>query len=1174
MFFQSIYKASPEKPLDIKSFQKEIYRKEKKSLEVLKDLNQILTSSSDPNSLIEYPYSKSDDIDYYVLKNDSLLFWSNNVLDVKNDHFDSLQNKTYIELPNAFCITQHIDNEEYILIALIPIKHNYSIESNLLVNDFAPNFNMDKHVKIVRGSEKDKGAIFSTNNTYLFSLEKSETIVFNETWAYLAFTAFFFFFMSVFFAFANFPSFHNKKTLKISHYLIAVLFMGIFLTVFFRLNIPSTLFESSLFSGREYTVNKTISSQVHLSIFSFYLLASIVLLFRYVRLRIAIKSLFLRVAWQATFFIYYLLAYFLAYSIILHIPISINTLFDTSFYSFCHHLILLTWGLGAILLYLKVFSWMKSRKDIIEVLITNLCFVVAFFFLSYSMSTEFRILFFASYTISFLFFLAGRKKIDMITISLYMFVFTVIVTINLYVYEKKKREIQYKTLIENLGVYETLENTVITEALLEAISSEIQHDKNIAQLLSISNSSNDLSDYLNETYLNAFQNNYNINTKLVNSISAKKKNYDSLINEHGKQLENTNFYSLESPTDSMVYIGNFAFSNNALNLYIEIYPSKRFRSYSFPNLLLTKEKEDVKSSLRIETAIYSNNKLVGWSNKINYPANTDWIPNNKSSWHSFKYQDKKHYVYKPDSNVIYVISELSDYSFTQYLFFGMYIFFMYTSVCWLLLWIFPLSNKRRWYQISLSSKFQYVSFSLFIISFVGVFFVSSNFLRQKYKRTHIQNIESKKSYIQKSLQDIYYWNTELNSDLIKSLNFNLQELSYTFHTDIHVYDNNGDLIASSQPLLFSKHLTSKMISPYPFFGNTKETTQYEQIGDLMYLASYSELFNGDYLPIGYISIPQYYSEEEIAAEIEDFLKFIIQIYIVIILISMILGFFIGKQLSAPLSLLEKEMRDMKIGHKSKKIIYRYNDEIKQLVDQYNQTVDELEKSAALLAQSERESAWRTMARQIAHEINNPLTPMKLSIQQLQRTKKKNDKSFDEYFEKSTKMLIEQIDSLSYIATSFQTFSRADDSKYQRVDIADRLYSALQLIPSEINKIQTTYSGAKSNVFVYANPEELVVVFNNLFKNAMQAIGEKENKKIDVLLEAQEKEVIIKVCDNGNGVSPEIIERLFVPNFTTKNSGMGLGLAITKRIIENARGRIAFENNENGGAIFIVTLPKL
>jgi signal transduction histidine kinase len=495
------------------------------------------------------------------------------------------------------------------------------------------------------------------------------------------------------------------------------------------------------------------------------------------------------------------------------------------------------------------------------------------------------------------------------------------------------------------------------------------------------------------------------------------------------------------------------------------------------------------------------------------------------------------------------------------------------AICWLIVWVYQLTHRKRNYRLGLTAKFQYTFIGLLIISFLGIFYVSVNFIEKKYQEEQIANLENKKAYIQKALQDIYYWNQDLNALNTQNLNFDLQDLSYIYHTDIHVYNNHGVLIGSSQPLIFNKNLISNRISPSAYFRPTANLNQYEHIGKLNYLTGYADFYNGDYLQIGYIAIPQFFSQDEIRSEIESFLTVIIHIYLIIIVLAILLSIFIGQQLSAPLNVLENKLKEMRLGRRNEKIDYSLNDEIGQLVIQYNRTVDELEQSARLLAKSERESAWKSMARQVAHEINNPLTPMKLSIQQLQRTKKMDDDRFSDYFDKSTAMLIEQIDNLSRIAGTFSNFARMPEASFERVDIAARLYSVVQLFVNNNEQIQIDYSGSENSVYVYADPEQLVQVFNNLLKNAFQAIPDDKEGFIAVNLHIDNERIITEITDNGSGIDNELHNKLFVPNFTTKNTGMGLGLAISKNIIELSGGTISFTSSLNNGTTFRVILPK-
>ena len=257
-----------------------------------------------------------------------------------------------------------------------------------------------------------------------------------------------------------------------------------------------------------------------------------------------------------------------------------------------------------------------------------------------------------------------------------------------------------------------------------------------------------------------------------------------------------------------------------------------------------------------------------------------------------------------------------------------------------------------------------------------------------------------------------------------------------------------------------------------------------------------------------------------------------------------------------------------------KIDYKPKDEIGQLVEQYNRTVEELEKSAQLLARSERESAWKTMARQVAHEINNPLTPMKLTIQQLQRRKAMNDEHFDEYFEKSSSTLIEQIENLSKIASTFSTFARLPDAKFDKVDVARKLSSVVILFSNNNENMNITYEGPDENIFVWADQEQMIQVFNNLLKNAIQSIPATRRGEIGVNLELTEKWIHIYIKDNGKGIADEIKDKLFTPNFTTKTTGMGLGLTITQSIVMMFGGGITFETKEDEGTTFKIALPRI
>ena len=303
-----------------------------------------------------------------------------------------------------------------------------------------------------------------------------------------------------------------------------------------------------------------------------------------------------------------------------------------------------------------------------------------------------------------------------------------------------------------------------------------------------------------------------------------------------------------------------------------------------------------------------------------------------------------------------------------------------------------------------------------------------------------------------------------------------------------------------------------------------------------------------------------------------------KIYLIVIIISVILILIVGRRLAKPLHQLEKKMKLMRLDGKNEKVAYKSKDEIGQLVEQYNQTVEELEKNTQLLLASEREATWRTMARQVAHEINNPLTPMKLTLQQLQRTKDINPEQFDSYFAKATQTLIEQINNLSRIAGTFSEIARMPEIKFTAIDIAKKLVSVIHLFKLDEEHIHIIYDGPQSNVIADCDAEQIVQVFNNILKNATQAFKRGAESKtakgtIKVALTEDEETITIAFTDDGPGIPESIQENIFKPNFTTKSTGMGLGLSISKSIVENMGGEISFTTALDIGTTFTIKLHK-
>ena len=495
-------------------------------------------------------------------------------------------------------------------------------------------------------------------------------------------------------------------------------------------------------------------------------------------------------------------------------------------------------------------------------------------------------------------------------------------------------------------------------------------------------------------------------------------------------------------------------------------------------------------------------------------------------------------------------------------------------VALIVLGVIGLVRARGWRNMRLQTRFQYVMLTLLLLMAVYIFAVSALHVRSTHEAQQRHSLEQKTKYIQKALQDMYFWNLTLSQKNTTGMSIDLRDLSFAYETDINVYDLKGMLVGTSAPMLFDKGLISSRIAPEPIFTGEAQMMQYENIGDMRYLSAYTEFYNGNYEQIGYINVPQYISAEALNKETNEFFRKLLLPNLIVIVLSFIVSFFMARSMTRPLSELANRMKDLRIGQKSNKLEYRNNDEVGELVERYNQMVEQLEHSTEMLAKTEREGAWRTMARQIAHEINNPLTPMKLTIQQLQRMKQTGDERFGEYFKRSTALLIEQIDTLSHIAQSFSLFAKIPEVTTAEVDIAQKLLSVITLFRNNQADAPIRYIGQEKGVMAVADENQISQVFNNLIRNALQAIEGKTDGDIIIMLSEHDNMVEISVSDNGCGIPQDIRDKVFRPNFTTKNTGMGLGLAVSKNIVEGCGGTIRFSSSESEGTTFVVSLSKV
>ncbi len=398
----------------------------------------------------------------------------------------------------------------------------------------------------------------------------------------------------------------------------------------------------------------------------------------------------------------------------------------------------------------------------------------------------------------------------------------------------------------------------------------------------------------------------------------------------------------------------------------------------------------------------------------------------------------------------------------------------------------------------------------------------------------------------------------------------VNEISDLNNLDINIYDNRGNLITSN---LGDHHRSVSQKMPSEIVAKVLLRDERVEIDSLVKdsnnetsyykIHSYNSFKNNNQETLAIINIPYVDNNSFLKEEFNNLLKGLLGIIAILILGSSILAWVISKTITRKVKNLANTLSSKDAFFENQPIDYNQNDEIKPLVDSYNQVLEKFKNQSNQLALIEREEAWREMAKQVAHEIKNPLTPMRLMIQKYQMNFNQEDPKLEENTKELTKTLLQQIDLLTSITDAFSDFAKMPNKQEEEINITETIDDALDLF----NKEWVFYRFDNPAIIAVMDRIYLTRIITNLVKNALQAI-EDSAKKVEVELKDLEDEYLIKVSDNGNGIPTAIQAKIFEPKFTTKNAGMGLGLAMVKKIVEDYKGRIWFVSNNQGTTFYI------
>ena len=751
-----------------------------------------------------------------------------------------------------------------------------------------------------------------------------------------------------------------------------------------------------------------------------------------------------------------------------------------------------------------------------------------------------------------------------------------------------------KIFAENLAE----EKDPVAEFLFSDIEKKLKNDKKISSLL-IHNTEgySDFIKTLNENYFTGYWEKFdikfivydslcNVLVKSNNAVNDKLDHYEEVVKKTGTATSSKSLFYI--PVNQEEHAGMLAklqfhvpqikFSNPA-TLYVELLPKFITEEIGYPQLLLDKAIVPKHDEESYSFAKYKEQTLVPLQHvgKYKYPL-TNEVFDSLLNYSTFaNYKGYNHYLYRFNSrNSDLIVVSKEPVPLLNRLTVFSYFFTIFSSLLLIYFLIFEWKMQLNEFANKFKNRIQFVLVGVVLSAILLIGGGTILFLKKEYKSKNLSSISEKTHSVKAELAHEIGDEQSLNFTSNQYLNYVLSKQSNVFFSDINFYDLSGNLIASSRPQIFEQGLVSQKIDPVAYYqlkvNRQFEFTHNEKIGELDFLSCYMPFFNNNNQLLGYLNLPYFNKQNELENEISSVLVALINVYVLLFVLSIVLAVVISNRIMEPLKLLQNKISHIRLGKSNELIEWKNKDEIGELITEYNRMILELSNSAEMLAKSERESAWREMAKQVAHEIKNPLTPIKLSAQHLERSYMDGAKDWEDRLHKFTKTLVEQIDALSNIANEFSNFAIMPKANLAHINLSQIISSVSSLYQNSENySVDVNYNHCE-HIFVIADKDQLIRLFNNLIKNAIQAIPEHRKGLIQLKFVKNSTTVTVEVADNGKGISEDQKHRIFTPNFTTKSSGLGLGLAMAKNMVESFSGSITFSSEPGVGTIFYVSFP--
>ena len=626
---------------------------------------------------------------------------------------------------------------------------------------------------------------------------------------------------------------------------------------------------------------------------------------------------------------------------------------------------------------------------------------------------------------------------------------------------------------------------------------------------------------------------------------------------------------VDDPTTDSYYILKLDLSpidsSNTNICYIEFYKEYILNYIGIPEIITSSENVILPKLVNYSFSCYEGNVLQYKYGNYNYP----------NELNNFRYKDEeyvktkifKHLIKNIDDNKTIIVT------IEKPRFIDIIAPFSYIFIILILMYFLNVKLHKKEeinnYKLTLHAKMQLTIILTLGLSFIVAGITSFIFMRNSLNdKTFEFQYEKNKSIVKNIEKD-------LDKELITEYDY-LKNYKENYFLDINIYDVNGNLVNTTQPKLFDG-FKSKIINRKAYesikIRNRFYFSNEETIDGIKYTSSYFPLKDKNGNTQAIINIPYFDNNIKSKINVSNFVITYLNIILVLMGASALVVILVTRNTIKPLKIIQDKMQKISLTGKNEKIEWNSKDEIGELITIYNNLIKELEISANKLMRSERETAWREMARQVAHEIKNPLTPMKLNIQFLQMAWDEKNPDIDRKLRDTTNTLLEQIDILSNIATAFSNYAKLPQKNIERFNIKELIVNTINLYDNNPNIDIVLKEENDSDYIIDSDRNNLSIVFGNIIKNAIQAIGKKDDGNITITIKDVKEFYNIEIRDNGCGIGEEAKKKIFMPNFTTKSSGMGVGLSIVYDILETLNSDISFESEVGVGTIFRINIKK-